>query len=93
MKKLLYFPISLKRNGFLLKMYPGCNDSPSFQNNTQVPLAKVKFNAKHEYEYVANFKILQAAFDKHGIENAIPVTRLIKCKFQDNLEFLQWLKK
>ena len=23
----------------------------------------------------------------------IPVERLIKCKFQDNLEFLQWLKK
>ena len=23
----------------------------------------------------------------------IPVERLIKCKFQDNLEFLQWVKK
>ncbi|KAI8916409.1 calponin homology domain-containing protein [Gorgonomyces haynaldii] len=58
-----------------------------------VPMHKVKFNAKHEYEYVANFKILQAEFDKHKIENAIPVERLIKCKFQDNLEFLQWVKK
>lgn len=23
----------------------------------------------------------------------IPVERLVKCKFQDNLEFLQWVKK
>ncbi|KAI8820878.1 calponin domain-containing protein [Fimicolochytrium jonesii] len=58
-----------------------------------LPVSKVKFNAKHEYEYVANFKILQNAFDKHKIDNAIPVERLIKCKFQDNLEFLQWVKK
>lgn len=56
-------------------------------------MSKVKFNAKHEYEYVANFKILQASFDKHAIDNAIPVQRLSKCKFQDNLEFMQWLKK
>ncbi|KAJ3040361.1 hypothetical protein HDV00_011017 [Rhizophlyctis rosea] len=58
-----------------------------------VPLSKVKFNAKHEYEYVANFKILQTVFDKHKIDNAIPVERLCKCKFQDNLEFMQWMKK
>ncbi|KAJ3024189.1 UNVERIFIED_CONTAM: hypothetical protein HDU68_008279 [Siphonaria sp. JEL0065] len=58
-----------------------------------VPLSKVKFNAKQEYEYVTNYKILQAAFDKHKIDNAIPVERLMKCKFQDNIEFMQWLKK
>ncbi|KAI8892462.1 calponin homology domain-containing protein [Globomyces pollinis-pini] len=58
-----------------------------------LPLQKVKFQAKHEWEYVANFKVLQAAFDKHKIDNFIPVERLIKCKFQDNLEFLQWIKK
>ncbi|ORY48447.1 hypothetical protein BCR33DRAFT_35621 [Rhizoclosmatium globosum] len=59
----------------------------------RVPLKKVKFNAKHEYEYVANFKVLQSVFDKHRIENNIPLERLIKCKPQDNLEFMQWMKK
>ncbi|KAI9013528.1 calponin homology domain-containing protein [Hyaloraphidium curvatum] len=58
-----------------------------------VPLKKVNFAAKSEYEYVANYKILQNAFDAHAVPNYIPVDRLIKCKFQDNMEFLQWLKK
>lgn len=57
-----------------------------------VPLHKVKFNASHEVDYVANFKILQACFDRHGIGKYIPVDRLVKLKFQDNLEFLQWVK-
>ncbi|KAJ1564020.1 hypothetical protein HK405_016066, partial [Cladochytrium tenue] len=58
-----------------------------------VPLGRCKFTAKLDYEYLVNFKVLQNAFDKHKIENSIPVERLAKCKFQDNLEFLQWMKK
>lgn len=45
-----------------------------------VPLSKVKFAAKHEYEYIQNYKVLQAVFDKHKIDNFIPVERLSKCK-------------
>lgn len=32
-------------------------------------------------------------FTKHKIEKPIPVERLVKCKMQDNLEFLQWTKQ
>ncbi|CAG8495145.1 3481_t:CDS:2, partial [Paraglomus occultum] len=36
-----------------------------------VQLNKVKFGAKHEYEYVANFKVLQTAFDKHKLDKPV----------------------
>jgi microtubule-associated protein, RP/EB family len=32
-------------------------------------------------------------FTKHQIDRPVPVEQLIKCKMQDNLEFLQWSKK
>lgn len=32
-------------------------------------------------------------FTKHQIDKPIPVSQLVKCKMQDNLEFLQWTKK
>jgi len=32
-------------------------------------------------------------FTKHAIDRPIPVEALIKCKMQDNLEFLQWTKR
>ncbi|OCK96059.1 uncharacterized protein K441DRAFT_658132 [Cenococcum geophilum 1.58] len=58
-----------------------------------VPMARVKFNANTEYAYLQNFKILQNIFTKHAIDRPIPVEALIKCKMQDNLEFLQWTKR
>ncbi|TKY88420.1 hypothetical protein EX895_002772 [Sporisorium graminicola] len=58
-----------------------------------VPLVKIKFDAKHDYEYINNFKVLQEAFKRNRIDKPIPVDRLIRCKMQDNLEFLQWLKR
>lgn len=60
---------------------------------TDVPMTRVKFNAKHEYEYLANFKVLQNIFKSKKIDKPIPVEKLVKCKMQDNLEFLQWVKR
>ncbi|KAK4249673.1 calponin homology domain-containing protein [Corynascus novoguineensis] len=58
-----------------------------------VPMSRVKFNVNTEYAYIQNFKILQNTFTKHHIDRSIPVEALIKCKMQDNLEFLQWTKR
>ncbi|KAH7980969.1 hypothetical protein HPB49_020566 [Dermacentor silvarum] len=58
-----------------------------------VKLARVKLNVMNEPERLYNFKLLQEAFDRVGIRKHIPVDRLIKGRFQDNLEFLQWFKK
>merc|ERR1719309_774267 len=50
-------------------------------------IKKVKFNSKQEHEYINNFKVLQASFKKMSVD------KLVKGKFQDNFEFLQWFKK
>ncbi|KIW35612.1 uncharacterized protein PV07_02298 [Cladophialophora immunda] len=58
-----------------------------------IPMSRVKFNVNTEYAYIQNFKILQNCFTKHGIDRTVPVEQLVKCKMQDNLEFLQWSKR
>ncbi|XP_053565438.1 microtubule-associated protein RP/EB family member 3 isoform X2 [Bombina bombina] len=67
---------------FMDMLFPGC-----------ILLKKVKFQAKLEHEYIHNFKVLQAAFKKMGVDKIIPVEKLVKGKFQDNFEFVQWFKK
>nr|XP_022903330.1 microtubule-associated protein RP/EB family member 1 isoform X1 [Onthophagus taurus]XP_022903331.1 microtubule-associated protein RP/EB family member 1 isoform X1 [Onthophagus taurus] len=58
-----------------------------------VPLKRVKFKTNLEHEYIQNFKVLQAGFKKMSVDKVIPVDKLIKGRFQDNFEFLQWFKK
>ncbi|KAL4785661.1 calponin homology domain-containing protein [Aspergillus varians] len=58
-----------------------------------VPMARVKFNVNTEYAYLQNFKVLQNVFTRHQVNKPIPVESLSKCRMQDNLEFLQWVKK
>nr|POF17316.1 microtubule integrity protein mal3 [Quercus suber] len=58
-----------------------------------VPMARVKFNATAEYAYLENFKILSNTFRKHSIDRPLHTEQLVKCKMQDNLEFLQWTKR
>ncbi|EAS02627.2 EB1-like protein, putative (macronuclear) [Tetrahymena thermophila SB210] len=62
-------------------------------HNNKVQLSKVNWKAKLEYEFVNNFKVLQQSFTKIGINKPIDVEKLTKCKYQDNLEFAQWIKK
>lgn len=59
-----------------------------------IPMGRVKFDENAlEYEYQTNYKILQSCLSRHKVEKTIYVEKLIRCKFQDNLEFLQWIKK
>ncbi|GCC36861.1 hypothetical protein chiPu_0015361 [Chiloscyllium punctatum] len=58
-----------------------------------ITLKKVKFLARLEHEYIQNFKLLQAAFKKMQVDKVIAVDKLMKGKFQDNFEFLQWFRR
>ncbi|XP_052776773.1 microtubule-associated protein RP/EB family member 1-like isoform X4 [Mya arenaria] len=67
---------------FMDMLFPGC-----------LVLKRVKITTKLEHESIQNFKVLQGAFNKMGVDKVIPVERLVKGKFQDNFEFVQWFKK
>lgn len=56
-------------------------------------MKKVKYDTKLEHEYIANYKALQEGFKKVNAEKVIPVEKLVKGRFQDNFEFVQWFKK
>lgn len=58
-----------------------------------VQLKRVKFRTNLEHEYIQNFKILQASFKKMSVDKIVSIDKLVKGRFQDNFEFLQWFKK
>jgi len=58
-----------------------------------IQLKKVKFKTNLEHEYIQNFKILQSAFKKVNVDKIIPIDKIVKGRFQDNFEFVQWFKK
>ena len=58
----------------------------------KVPLQRVNFNASLSYEITQNYKILQQVFARCHVQKNIDVDQLQRGTFQDNLEFLQWIK-
>ncbi|GMT27240.1 hypothetical protein PFISCL1PPCAC_18537, partial [Pristionchus fissidentatus] len=56
-------------------------------------LKKVKFNSRNEVDWINNWKVLQTAWKQLGVDKPVPVERLLRAKFQENFEFLQWFKK
>merc|ERR1711997_1065606 len=58
-----------------------------------IQLKKKKFKTNLEHEYIQNFKILQAAFKKVNVDKIIQIDKIVKGRFQDNFEFIQWFKK
>ncbi|KAH8407401.1 hypothetical protein KR222_003358 [Zaprionus bogoriensis] len=58
-----------------------------------INLKRVKLSAKLEHECFHNMKLFQGALTRLKLDKTIPVDRLIKGRFQDNFEFLQWFKK
>jgi microtubule-associated protein, RP/EB family len=58
-----------------------------------VNMSKVNWAASQSFEYVANYKILQTAFQKNAVDKYIDVDRLITGRYMDNLEFMQWFKR
>lgn len=57
-----------------------------------VPMKRVNWHAHSDFQFIENYKILQMAMNKTNVRKHVDVDKLIRAKYQDNLEFCQWLK-
>lgn len=44
-------------------------------------MGKIKWDAKFDYQYMDNYKILNAGFKKNGIQKVPDVDKLIKARY------------
>ncbi|CAJ0929689.1 unnamed protein product, partial [Mesorhabditis belari] len=58
-----------------------------------IQMKRVKWNSHLELDWLSNWKLVQTSWKSLGVDKIVPVEKLIKGKFQDNFEFLQWFKK
>jgi RP/EB family microtubule-associated protein len=49
---------------------------------------RIKWEARFDYEFMENYKLLTEIFKKNGITKHIDVNKLVKAKPLDNLEFI-----
>lgn len=64
------------------KLYPGI-----------INMEKVKIRANLEYEFLANFRLVQNALDLVKVNTQIPMIKLARGKIMDNLEFSCWFRR
>lgn len=57
-----------------------------------VTMSKVRWDGKAPHEFIDNYKVIQAVFEKKGIDKYIDIEKLMRAKYQDNLENMQWFK-
>ena len=53
-----------------------------------IPLKKVKFSTKLEHEYIQNFKILQASFDKLQVEKVKKLSFFFTLSVTEKKQFI-----
>lgn len=52
--------------------------------------AKIIKSPLNDSQVMQNYKLLQFGFNKRKLTRDVNVEKLIKCRLQDNLEFIQW---
>ena len=57
------------------QIFPSLNANKCVTSGS-VPLKRIKYNSKLEHEYISNFKILQAAFKKLGVDQVIIIDNI-----------------
>ncbi|KNC84232.1 hypothetical protein SARC_03533 [Sphaeroforma arctica JP610] len=56
-------------------------------------MKRVKESATFEIDKISNLKVLQKAFMTVKVDKTVPIEALVRAKYQDNLEFVQWFRK